>query len=61
MSQVNQTKPSKEEVLELIDEWYTWGKTYSSLIGESIPFIEVMNRTSDILFIEKYMHLPRVE
>tara|TARA_Y100001951_G_scaffold80202_1_gene68149 strand:+ start:282 stop:467 length:186 start_codon:yes stop_codon:yes gene_type:complete len=61
MSQVNQTEPNKEEVLEVLDEWYMWGKTFASLIGESVAFIEVMNKTSDILYRKKYIHLPKVE
>lgn len=61
MSQVDQTEPSKEEILEVLDEWYMWGKTYGSLIGESGLFIEVMNKTSDILYRKKYMNLPKVD
>lgn len=61
MSQVNQTKPSKEEVLEVLSEWYTWGKTYGSLIGDDTSFIAAMNNTSSIMYREKYMHLPKVD
>ena len=50
------TAPTKAELLDTLRAWATWSQEYGSFIGENSTFVEITEKTIDLISRQDLRH-----